>query len=146
MDTLNDKYMKAVHLLNVTHRRHRMMCEDKVDTLGMNRSQHRMLMYLSRNEATPSQKELVEKFGVTAAAITGSLAKLQADGYITREMSTVDQRRNIIRLTEKGKKVAKQSCDFFRETDKSLLKNLDEKSVDQLIKLLEKLLGDSYSE
>lgn len=146
METLNEKYMKAVRLLMETHRRHRKMCEQRVEELGMNRSQHRMLMYLSRSETTPSQKELVQRFGVTAAAITGSLAKLEADGYISRKTSGIDKRRNEICLTEKGREIARQSCDFFRKTDESLMKNLDAESTDQLIALLEKLLGDNYGE
>ena len=54
---------------------HRLL-ERQVSHTGVFPSQHRLLMELDRNPAC-AQMELAEKFGVSAAAITVSLKKLE---------------------------------------------------------------------
>ena len=81
-------HMRAVSLLIRNMRRHHALVERKTCDLGIHHSQHRMLMTLARRqEHTPSQKELAERLGISAAAVTATLKKLEKEEYITRSMT-----------------------------------------------------------
>ena len=77
-------------------------------------------MELNLNPAC-SQMELADRFGVSAAAVTVSLKKLEKGGYITRQTDRQDNRVNHVMITEKGKEVVQQSLQLFAETDEIFL-------------------------
>ena len=79
-------HMKAVGLLHRVMRRHHALVERKTCDLGIHHSQHRMLMTLARRqEDTPSQKELAERLGISAAAVTATLKKLEKEDESLKE-------------------------------------------------------------
>ena len=95
--------MRAVGLLIRNMRRHHALVERRTCDLGIHHSQHRMLIALAkRQDNVPSQKELAEILGISAAAVTATLKKLEKEGYITRSMTDEDNRKNEIRITDMG--------------------------------------------
>ena len=94
---------------------HRLL-ERQVSHTGVFPSQHRLLMELNLNPAC-AQMELAEKFGVSAAAITVSLKKLEKGGYIRRKADREDGRVNHVEITPEGKAVVGQSLRLFEEAD-----------------------------
>ena len=95
--------MRAVGLLIRVMRRHHACVERRIGDLGIHHGQHRMLMQLAkRQEDIPSQKELAEIMGISPAAVTATLKKLEREEYISRSMTDEDNRKNEIRITEKG--------------------------------------------
>ncbi|MBQ7399207.1 MAG: MarR family transcriptional regulator [Clostridia bacterium] len=127
---------------------HRGIFEKMHSAFGIHRSQHRLLMYISRKDVCPSQKDIAEHFGISAAAVAVSLKKLEDSGYIERESLENDNRFNRISLTEKGKKVVAKSEDFFAESDFAMFRDFSEKDYENLLICLDKMMSGlkSFSE
>ena len=74
-------HMRAVGLLIRNMRRHHALVERRTCDLGIHHSQHRMLIALAKlQDNVPSQKELAEILGISAAAVTATVATLRAEG------------------------------------------------------------------
>ena len=101
-----------------------------------------ILMYLTRCTTTPSQKDIAKHFEISAAAVAVSLKKLEAGGYIKRKCAENDNRYNEIEITEKGKEVVDFSHSIFEEIDAKTFSNINDEEKEQLIFLLNKVLGN----
>lgn len=120
-------------------RLHRSIFEKMHSAFGIHRSQHRLLMYISRNDVCPSQKVIAEHFGISPAAVAVSLKKLEDGGYILRESLENDNRFNRIALTEKGKCLVRKSEEFFSMCDYAMFENFTESDYENLTACLEKM-------
>ena len=105
---------------------------------GLHRSQHMLLMRLSRG-CIPSQKQLAKDLNVSPAAIAVSLKKLESDGYITRDADEGDCRCNRIDLTDKGRGVVATTCALFETIDCTMVEGFDDAELDALLSSLEKI-------
>ena len=108
---------------------------------GIHRGQHRMLMYLSKCETSPSQKDLAKHFEISPAAVAVSLKKLESEGYITREKCSErsDSRFNEIKITELGRAVVSQSCQYFRHVNAQAFKGFSDEELEIFTSLLERV-------
>ena len=61
----------------------------------------RILLTISRNGSI-SQRRLAEHIAVSPQSMSESLAKLENDGYITRQKNHLDKRETIVSLTPAG--------------------------------------------
>lgn len=143
---MDNIYFNAINQLIKVNCAHKCAIEAKVAEIGIHRTQHRILMYLSREGKLPSQKRLAEYFGITPAAVTGALQKLEADGYILRTLGE-DNRFNEIIITEKGKEVVEQTKFIFSQIDKSLFEGFSHQEVAEftayLYRMIENTKGDT---
>lgn len=119
---------------------HRSVFEKMHSAFGIHRSQHRLLMYISRKDTCPSQKDIAEHFDISPAAIAVSLKKLEDSGYITRESLEKDNRFNRITLTEKGKIIVEKSEDFFAQSDFAMFRDFSEQDYANLLECLKKMM------
>ncbi len=132
--------MKAVGLCIRVMRRHHACVERRIGDLGIHHGQHRMLMQLARRqEDIPSQKELAEIMGISPAAVTATLKKLEREGYISRSMTDEDNRRNEIRITEKGLSKVTESRTIFEATDAEMFAGFSPEEIAALTAYLERL-------
>ncbi|MBE6681443.1 MAG: MarR family transcriptional regulator [Ruminococcaceae bacterium] len=120
-------------------RLHRSIFEKMHSAFGIHRSQHRLLMYISRRDVCPSQKDIAEHFGISSAAVAVSLKKLEESGYISRESLEKDNRYNSIVLTNKGKELVEKSEEFFTRSDFAMFENFTEDDYKNLTECLEKM-------
>jgi DNA-binding MarR family transcriptional regulator len=120
---------------------HRRVIEQWATDAGMHRSQHRMLMHLSKCESTPSQKDLAKHFDISPAAVTVTLKKLERDGYIERGKCAerADSRFNEIRITEQGRQATLQSRKYFHHVDNEAFKNFSDEELTLFTSLLERM-------
>ena len=91
---------------------------------------------------------LAERAGVTRATVTGLLDGLEREELIARHADANDRRALCIRLTRKGKRVAKTVFEQHGRWIGSLFGNLSALERKQLAALLDKVagnLGDSAS-
>ena len=133
-------HMKAVGLLHRVMRRHHALVERKTCDLGIHHSQHRMLMTLARRqEDTPSQKELAQRLGISAAAVTATLKKLEKEEYITRSMTDEDNRRNEIRITEKGIAKLLEGRAIFESSDRTMFEGFTPEEMATFISYMERI-------
>lgn len=133
-------HMRAVGLLIRIMRRHHALVERRIGDLGVHHSQHRMLMQLAkRQEDTPSQKELAEIMGISPAAVTTTLKKLEKEGYITRSMTDEDNRKNEIRITDKGLAKVMESRTVFESSDRTLFEGFSDGELATLLSFMERI-------
>ena len=133
-------HMKAIWLFMRVMRRHHACVERGISDLGIHHSQHRMLMQLSRpQEIAPSQKELAEIMGISPAAVTATLKKLEKEGYVSRSATDEDNRRNEIRITDKGLSKVTDSRTAFETTDRAMFAGFTPEEMETLISFIERL-------
>ncbi len=120
---------------------HRRAIEGWANDAGMHRSQHRMLMYLTRCVNTPTQKDLAKHFDISPAAVAVTLKKLESDGYIERGKcgERSDSRYNEIRITERGRDAALQSRKYFQHVDSQAFKDFSAQELAEFTYLLERM-------
>ena len=132
------KLSKAINMMIKTDHMHRAVIDCRVGSLGIHRTQHRILMHLARHDKLPSQKELARHLDVTPAAVTGALKKIEKDGYVERTLGH-DNRYNELRITEKGRELVKKTRSLFCEVDASMFDGFTDEELDTYISCLEKL-------
>ena len=132
---------KTIHAFISADILHRRVIEQWACDAGMHRSQHRMLMYLTRCEGTPSQKDIAKNFDISPAAVAVTLKKLESDGYIERGKcgERTDSRFNEIKITERGRDAALQSRRYFQHVDNESFKDFTDEELEIFISLLERM-------
>lgn len=120
-------------------RMHRAAIERQVGEMGLYRSQHRLLMYLSREKVMPSQRELADFLGISAPAVASTLKRLEAEGYIHRTSSKEDLRNNIITITDKGRAVLEDTRQRFDAVDRAMFEDISEAQLESFAALLGKM-------
>ncbi len=112
-----------------TDRLHRCAAEKFAKDMGIHRSQHRLLMYLVKNQDKVSQKDISNHFDISPAAVAKSLKKLESEGYIIRNTSKSDNRFNEVTITEKGRKLASDTREMFDRLDKAMFCDITDKEL-----------------
>lgn len=119
----------AVKLFMRTDRMHRAAVESRVKQLGIHRSQHIVLMYLSKRKTPPTQAEIARNFEISPAAVTTTLKKLEASGLVRRTVKDGNCRANDIEITEKGREIVSESEKLFREVDGAMFEGVAEEDL-----------------
>ena len=132
------KISSAVNIMIKTDRLHKQLLDNTVSGIGIHRSQHRILMHIARNNKLVSQKSLAEHMGITPAAITVALKKLEKDGYIKRKQGE-DNRFREVEITEAGKRVVNETRELFSKADTSLFENFSDEELEGYVMSLEKI-------
>ena len=133
-----NKLSKAIEMMIRTDHMHRALIDSRVGSLGIHRTQHRILMHLARHGKLPSQKDLAKHLDVTPAAVTCALKKIENDGYIERTLGH-DNRYNEIQITDKGRALVQQTRTMFSEVDESMFVGFSDDDLETYISCLEKL-------
>ncbi len=142
-----NKYKDTVMLFLQTGRLHRKLAERRAAKTDIQPSQHRMLMYLAKAETSPSQCEIAKKFEISPAAVATTLKKLEKMGYVEKVRSSDDGdgRVNEIKITEKGKKEADDTREYFLHIDKTMFENFSQEEMSELSRLLKKAYNNLQS-
>lgn len=120
-------------------RKHRCMIEKQMQSFGIHRSQHMMLMYLSRRTTPPTQTEIANEFGISPATVAVTLQKLNAAGLIERLSSKADTRAKDIRLTEAGADIVRRSMALAAEVDERMCSGISEEELNTLLNVLTRM-------
>ena len=129
-----------VKLFLLAARSHHHTFEKHAGEFGVHRSQHRILMFLSRRgDAVTTQKDIAANFQISAAAVAVSVRKLEAEGLIARNADENDNRSNIISLTEKGMDIVTQTKTLINAIDEAMFDGFDEDEIAQFSVYLSRL-------
>ena len=134
----------AVSSLMKTERMHKAVVDSRISALGIHRGQHSIMREIARAEKDPdgkalSQKDIAQLFGVSAAAVAMMMKKMESDGYITRKMSSSDNRFNELHLTELGHSMLAQSREIFHESETATYDGISEEDLAIFMRCLEKM-------
>ena len=130
---------QLVHEFIAASKLHHRAIENTVRGMKIHHSGHRLLVYLSRCEIMPSQKEIAARFDISPAAVASSLKKLEKDGYITRKTDDGDTRLNRIAITEKGKAILDETRTLFEGVDERMLEGFSNEERTLLFSCLSRM-------
>ena len=134
----NEEILNVIRKMISVNRMHKRAIETAVDDIGIHRSKHQVLMKLANRETIRSQKEIADDLGITQAAMTVSLSKLEKDGLITRTAGK-DNRYNEISITDHGKDIVEKSRRYFTEIDKETFNGMTDEEINCFSMCLEKI-------
>ena len=120
-------------------RMHKCIIEKFVKSFGIHRSQHRLLMYLSKSDGKVNQKDIAEKFEISEAAVSVTVKKLEAAGYIEKKTTTGDSRYNDVCITKKGLDIVNKSEEMFSKIDSLTFSGFTCEEIDTLLLYLKKM-------
>ena len=134
---------KLVHegigaVIRAEHRHHRLI-DQQVDSLGIHRSQHQMLMTLFRMGRTASQKAIADKLGISPAAVARTLKRLEAEGYIEK-LSGADSRRNEIVILPAGQAKIEATHSLFLTLDQAVFRDIPDDDIAVMTATLRRML------
>lgn len=136
------KIKRLAEISRQTDRAHRKLFEKHaVEAFSIHRSQHMMLMYISRNEDV-SQKQIAENFNISAAAVAVTLKKLESMGFVERETSQSDSRRNHIRVSVEGMRVIDETKHIFGAIDRLMFEGFSEEEIELLRAFSERMYNN----
>ena len=136
---MDNQIFSAVNDLMKINRMHKCLLDSIVTEIGIHRTGHRILMYLARNGNLLSQKELADYLEVTPATVTGSLQRLESDGYIERKLGA-DNRFNEIAITKKGREIVARTRTLFSAVDNSLFIGFSDDELSDFAVYLDRIL------
>ena len=86
-----------------------------------------------------STGDLAEKMCVAKSRITRIVDGLVRKGLVSRMENKNDRRVILLKLTQKGRKIAEEQAEFMLQLHKEVLENLPQKQTDSVISMLESL-------
>ena len=122
-------YMSAMRRIIHVAKTHHCIIESKTKDVGMHRSTHVMLRCLSESETPPTQKEIAEKLGISAAAVAVTLDKLECDGYVEKLPLDDDRRLKCVKITERGQAALASTEKIFRTVDAATFEGLSDGEI-----------------
>lgn len=105
---------------------------------GRNGKDH-ILLALRKNDSKMTQRALQERSCITSASLSEVVAKLEAEGLVTRTRQEEDRRQLTVALTPEGEARADEVIVAWNEQDERLLSALDQDERAQLVGLLDRL-------
>ncbi len=135
----HNKSREVVGKMMRVNRLHRSVVDKRFAELDIHRTQHILLMYLLQNGGSPSQKQIAAHFNVTPAAIAMSMKKLEKNGLIERKQAMLDNRVNIVSISEKGKEIMEKSRRMFDEIDEAMFDGISEDEYEKLKSIFDRI-------
>jgi len=111
----------------------------------MTQRQYVLLSCLTRNEGA-SQTLLVRETGIDRSTLAGMAARMEARGYIRRDVSPADRRARKLYLTGKGRRALQRLAPLMAEVDRRLLAALPASQRAVFLSALKRLAAHSFDE
>lgn len=133
-----EKLEGAIRMMMTTDRMHKQVFDKRLADIGIHRSAHIILLNIYKNNGLSSQKRLAEILGISPAAVTGALKRLEKNGFIARKFGQ-DTRYNEVSLTDKGRELLHSARSMFCEVDRGLFRDFSEEELDVYVTCLKKM-------
>ena len=101
-----------------------------------------LTVLLEADENGLKQRDIAERLGIRAPALTEQIDRLEEERYLERCTNPDDRRSTLVKLTEKGRARAYEVSDERQERAAAFTAGLSEEEKDTLIALLDKLLAE----
>ena len=107
-------------------------------------SQSKIIEILVRNEGELSQKKMQDQLGIKSGSMSEIIIKMENKGLVERTRSEKDRRSVVLKLTEKGKEIYRDTLEAEHDSD-TLFVALSRKEKTDLSELLGRLI-DSWKD
>lgn len=125
-------YDRFGEILYILHKNNRKYLNDALAEYDLNLLQAMCILTICQKNDT-TQKELTEILYLTKSGITKAINKLQNEGFIIKEKSSKDNRKYVLKLTEKGKEIIPHLIAINDEWEEKIgLTELDDEFIENL--------------
>ena len=139
MEAERSRGMEIMKKLFRIDRYHKALIETELSRLGIHRSQHHVLMYLSFCPEAPTQDQIARNMEISPAAVAVTLKKLEAAGLVERVVRRENGREKEVRLTRQGKDIADTTVGLLQRTDEMITEGFSEKELEKLESFLDRM-------
>ena len=112
-----------------------------LEAFGINGRELAVLTVLGSGPA-PAQQQAAGQLGVDRTTMVDLVDALEDKGLVERRSDPGDRRRNLVHLTDKGRKALDEGERAYREAERRFLGGLSDDEARQLRSLLRRVLGD----
>lgn len=128
-------YNRFGELLYILHTNNRKYLSDSLAEHGLSLVQSMCILTINEKDDI-TQKDLTDLLYLTKSGITKAINKLQEDGFVVKEKSKKDNRKFVLRLTEKGYGIVPILVAINRDwEDKIGMNDLDDDFLETLKKM-----------
>lgn len=125
-------YNRFGEILYVLHKNNRKYLNDSLSQYDLNLLQALCILTIDQKDDI-NQKELTEMLYLTKSGITKAINKLQEDGFIIKEKSQKDNRKFVLKLTQKGEDIIPTLNAINYEWEQKIgLTDLDDEFIETL--------------
>lgn len=117
----------------------------KTEAMGMAEGWRRMLFHLAHNESL-TQLELAKRTHLSTPAVSVTLQKMEAVGFVARKADPNDQRAIRVRLTEAGREADARVVNAIHETETQMMQGISEEEFSAIRPVLEKMYHNMAKE
>ena len=128
---------------------HRTAVQAELACAGLGEVGHPMLLTILESSSGTegecqcrAQRDLAELLHISPAAVANSLKSLEKGGYIRREPSSGDARRNRVLLTDKGAAAVKGCYQAFERVSARMLEGFSQEEQEQLRSFRRRMLAN----
>jgi DNA-binding MarR family transcriptional regulator len=129
----------TAYMLVALAKRLRSEFEARLAPLGIHAGQDRLLQELWREDGI-TQRELMERLSIEPPTVTGTVQRLEREGFLTRRPDESNRRIQRVYLTAAGRKLEDPVRRVWREVEADLLTDLSKADQKSLQRLLARLL------
>jgi len=128
----------TIHRLVGASKRAQRQLAARFEPLGIHPGQDRLLSELWIQDGM-SQTELIERLSVEPPTVTGTLQRLERDGFVRREPDAENRRVSRVFLTDAGRDLERPVRDAWREVEAELVAELSPAERGTLGELLDRV-------
>jgi DNA-binding MarR family transcriptional regulator len=129
-------------LVSMIHRTRMMFLNDKMRNMDITAGQFPFIAILS-NEEGITQDELAAHFHIDKGTVARALRKLEDKEYLFRKVDSLNRRRYLIYLTEKGRNAVPILINIEKEWENSMCSKFSEVEYNNLFDILKVLAINS---
>ena len=100
-----------------------------------------ILCYIHTHGGEAGQQQLLDTFDIKSGTLSEVLTKIEAAGYIERFKDDDDKRRQLVRVTEKGRERAEELIRERKAFEEQAFACLDATERDTLLSLLDRVVA-----
>jgi DNA-binding MarR family transcriptional regulator len=112
--------------------------EELLAPTGINAGELSVLLLLDAREPE-SQQQVAQRLGVDRTTMVALIDALEGKDLVARRPDPADRRRNVIELTDTGRKTLRRATHASDQAEQRLLTQLDDAERDQLRSLLRRV-------
>ena len=129
-------------LVSMIHRTRMIYLNDKMGNMDITAGQFPFISVLSYEEGI-SQEELADHFHIDKGTVARALRKLEDNEYLFRKVDSLNRRRYLIYLTEKGRKAIPTLINIEKEWENSMCSKFSQDDYNNLFDILKVLAVNS---
>jgi len=132
-------YRILANMLENIHLFRRLLLQKMIPCKKVHLMQLPILNYIIWKEGC-TQVEISKTLHVSPASIALSTKRLQKAGFLKKEVDPKNLRRNVLTITSKGREIANQCREVYKEIDAKMFEGFSEEDLSAFEKYIDKAL------